>query len=66
MTYEFPFTLIFEIEAVLPTKAGLPTLMTLVVEDIAENQRQLARNLDLLKEIRECAHIRIAAYQHKA
>ena len=55
LTYEIPFALVFEIKVVLPTKAGLTTLTTLVAEDIKENQRQLARNLDLLEEVRECA-----------
>ena len=51
---------------VLSTEAGLLTITTLIAEDIEENQRQLARNLDLLKEVRECAQIRRVAYQHKA
>ena len=43
---EFPFTLVFKTEA-------LP--MTLVTEDVEKNQRKLARNLDFLEEVRECA-----------
>ena len=49
-TDESPFTLVFEIEA------GLPTLTTLVVENVEENQGQLTRNLNLLEEVRECAN----------
>ena len=45
-------------------EAGLPTLTTLVAEDIVENQRQLVRNVGQL-EVRECAQIRRAAYQQK-
>ena len=60
------FALVFGTEAVLPTKDGLPTITTLVAEDVQKNQRQLARNLDLLEEVRECAHVRRVAYQHKA
>ena len=65
-TDESPFALVFGTEAVLPTEAGLPTLTTLVAENIEENQRQLTRNLDLLEEVREYAQIRRAAYQQKA
>ena len=38
----------------------------MVAENAEENQRQLARNLDLLEEVHECAQIKRAAYQHKA
>ena len=54
--------MVFKTEAVLPTEAGLPTLTTLIAEDIVENQQQLARNLDSLEEVRGCAQIRRAAY----
>ena len=50
-TDESPFTLVFGMEAVLPTEARLPTLTTMVAENVEENQRQLTRNLDLLEEI---------------
>ena len=50
----------FGTEAILPTEVGLPTLTTLVAENVEENQRQLTRNLDLLEEVRECAQIRRA------
>ena len=63
---ESPFSLVLGTEVVLPTEAGLPTLTTLVAENIEENQRQLTRNLDLLKEVRECAQIKKATYQQKA
>ena len=65
-TEETPFALVYGTEAVLPTEAGLPTITTLIAENGEENQRQLARNLDLLEEVRECAQIRRAAYQQKA
>ena len=42
-TYESPFALVLGIEAVLPTEAELPTITTMVAENIEENQRQLAR-----------------------
>ena len=47
--------LVFGTEVVLPIEVGLPTLTTLVAENVEENQWQLARNLDLLEEVRECA-----------
>ena len=62
---ETPFALVYRIEAILPTEVGLTTITTLVVENAEENQRQLARNLDLLEEVCECAQIRRATYQHK-
>ncbi len=46
----------------LPIEAGLPTITTLVAENVEDNQRQLARNLDLLEEVRECSQIRRATY----
>ena len=65
-TDESPFALVFGTEAVLPTKAGLPTLTTMVAENLEENQCQRTRNLDLLEEVRERAQIRRVAYQQKA
>ena len=64
-TGETPFSLVYGSEAVLPTEAGLPTSKTLVVEHEKKNQGQLAKNLDLIGEVRECAQIRRAAYQQK-
>ena len=37
VTDESPFTLVFRTEAVLPTKAGLLTLTTMVSENVEEN-----------------------------
>ena len=65
-TDESPFALVFKTESVLPTEVGLPTMTTMVAENVDENQRQLTRNLDFLKEVREYAQIRRAAYQQKA
>ena len=53
-------------KVVLLIEARLPTLTTLVVEDVEENQRQLTRNLNFLEEVRECAQIRKTTYHHKA
>ena len=48
---ESPFTLVYETEEILTREASLLPLATLIVEDAEENQRQLARNLDLLVEV---------------
>ena len=40
--------------------------MTLVAENVEENQQQLARSLYLLEEVRECPQIKRTTYQHKA
>ena len=46
---ETPFALVYGTKVILSTKAGLPTITTLVAENAEENQIQLARNLDLLE-----------------
>ena len=65
-TEETHFALVYGTKAILPTEAGLSTITTLVEENVEENQRQLARSLDLLEEVRECAQIRRATYQLKS
>ena len=37
-TDESPFALVFGMKVVLPTEAGLPTLTTMVAENVEENQ----------------------------
>ena len=59
---ETPFALVYGTEVVLPTEAGLLTITTLIAENVEENQRQLAKNLDLLEKVRKCARIRRAVY----
>ena len=65
-TEKTPFALVYGTQVVLPTEMGLPTITMLIEKNAEDNHRQLARNLDLLEEVRECAQIRRAAYQHKA
>ena len=65
-TDKTPFALVYGTEVVLPTEARLSTITTLIAKNVEENQRQLAKNLDLLEEVHECAQIRRAAYQHMA
>ena len=56
-TNETSFALVYGTKATLPTEVRLPTKSTLVVENAEENQRKLARNLDLLEEVHEYAQI---------
>ena len=50
-TDESLFALVFGTETVLPTKARLPTLTTLVAENVEKNQRQLERTWIYLKRL---------------
>ncbi|GJS20483.1 reverse transcriptase domain-containing protein [Tanacetum coccineum] len=52
-----PFSLTYGTEAVIPTKIGMPTYRTAVV-DAVHNNEELRLNLDLLEERRERAAIR--------
>nr|GEU79385.1 reverse transcriptase domain-containing protein [Tanacetum cinerariifolium] len=51
-----PFALTYGTKAVIPTKIGMPTYRTIVV-DAVHNNEELRLNLDLLEEWRECASI---------
>ena len=64
-TWEFPFSLVYGTEAVIPIEARLSTLMTLIAKNVEENQRHLAKNVDMLEEIRECMQKRRASYPKK-
>ena len=48
-------------EAVIPTKIGLPTIRTITPE--SENAKSVVRELDASDEMREAAAIRVASYQ---
>nr|GEW58554.1 reverse transcriptase domain-containing protein [Tanacetum cinerariifolium] len=52
-----PFSLTYETDAVIPTEIGMPTLRTVEV-DLVGNNEALEINLDLLEERREDATIR--------
>ena len=56
-----PFTLTYGMEAVIPTKIGLPTIRTAMPE--SENAESVVRELDASDELREAAAIRVASYQ---
>ena len=56
-----PFALTYGVEAVVPTKIGLPTIRT--ASPKSENAGSVVRELDTSDELREAAAIRIASYQ---
>ena len=56
-----PFALTYEMEAVIPTKIGLPTIRTTMPE--SENAGSVVRELDTSDELREAEAIRVASYQ---
>ena len=58
-----PFTLTYEMEAVIPTEISLPTIRT--ATPVSENTESLVRELDTIDELREAAAIRIASYQRR-
>ena len=58
--------MLYGTEAVIPTMIGLPTLRFNVVDTPTINQTQLLLNLDLAKETRQVAHIKMASYQQQA
>ncbi|GJT35389.1 reverse transcriptase domain-containing protein [Tanacetum coccineum] len=59
-----PFSLTYRTEAVIPVEIGMPTLRTLEV-DLVQNNEALGINLDLLEEQREEAAIREATSKSK-
>ena len=61
-TGETPFSLAFGTKAVLPAEIGIPTYRTQHFE-FDHNESNLKAELDLLKERRDVARLRTAAYQ---
>ena len=57
------FTLIYGVEAVIPTKIGMPTLQMEIPEEA--NTEALARDLDMTDELREVEAMRMASYQQR-
>ena len=60
-----PFVLAYGMDAVIPTKIGLPTIRTEAVKQ-DDASMELGRNLDWADEVRESAAIRLAYYQQRA
>ena len=50
-------------EAIIPTKIGVPTLQTEILEKA--NTEVIAKDLDMTDELREAAVVCIASYQQK-
>ena len=50
-------------EAIIPIESGMPTLRTEIPEEA--NAEALARNLDMIDELREAAAVRMASYQQR-
>ena len=59
-----PFSLAYGMDAVIPTKIGLPTIWIAIRGRRNENQ-ELERNLDWADEVRENVAIWMAAYQQR-
>ncbi|GJZ96428.1 hypothetical protein Tco_0668762 [Tanacetum coccineum] len=59
-----PFSLTYEMEAVIPAEIGMPTLRT-AKADMVQNKEALEINLDLLEERKEHAAIREAKSKAK-
>ena len=57
------FALTYEMEVVIPTEIGLPTIRTATPE--SKHAESLARELDISDELREAAAIRITSYQRR-
>ena len=61
-TNEAPYSLAFGFEVVIPLEVNLPTIRT-EPYDVGHNEEVLARALDLTKEQRENAQVRMTDYQ---
>ena len=56
-----PFTITYEMEAIIPMEIGMPTIRTNILEQ--GNIELMIKELDTVDELRESAAIRIASYQ---
>ena len=63
-TGETPFSMTYGAEAVIPLESGFPTTRTSSFNP-KDNDKQLARSLDLIEEKRENAMVQLAYYQQK-
>ena len=61
-TGETSFSLTYGAEAVIPLETGFPTIRTSSFNP-KDNNEQLTRNLDLIKEKREDPMVQLAYYQ---
>ena len=63
-TGETPFSLTYEVEAIILLETGFPTIRTSSFNP-KDNDEQLTRNLDLIEERRKDAMVQLAYYQQK-
>ena len=63
-TGETPFSMTYGAEAVIPLETGFPTSRTSSFNP-RDNDEQLTKTLDLIKEKRENAMVQLVYYQHK-
>lgn len=63
-TGETPFSMMYGSEVVIPLEKGFPT-MRFDQFDSSSNERLLSTSLDLAKERREVAIVKLAQYQQK-
>ena len=58
-----PFAFTYEMEAIIPTKIGMPTLRTGIPEEA--NAEAVTKDLDMVDELHEVAVMCIASYQQR-
>ena len=58
-----PFAITYRMEAIIPTKIGMPTIRTGMPKQ--ENTRLVIKDLETVDELREPAAVRIAPYQRR-
>ena len=63
-TRETPFSMIYGAEAIIPLETGFPTPRTNSF-NLSDNNEQLTKILDLIKEKRENVMVQLAYYQQK-
>lgn len=63
-TRETPFSLAYGMEVIIPLEIGLPTMRTEAYNH-EQNKERIAEHLDMIKERREQALIRLATYQQQ-
>lgn len=65
LTNKTPFNLVFGTKVVIPIEIGLPTMRIENFDELS-NSARLRSNLNLLEEIWNQAHLRMAAYWQQA
>ena len=66
-TEECPFSLVYGAEVIIPTEVGMPSLrIEIAWENQDSNSEQRRCDLDLIKERRDRALLRLACYQQES